>query len=528
VDRTELETMTGRKILQTAAMLLAIFAASFGIRIPQLKGPLRYYRELWLTSTVLIHLQIWHQEGIAQAHFAPIMTYPGAANKNIGNQYSHHMDAEGNYYYTSYAPGALYLPYAICEVFHIYPSATPLRVLNLLWHFICGVLIFLTLQLLLDQEHELLPIPALFGFVIYIFTPQTLWLQANIYFCDIFAQTLFIGGIYLLLRRVKGRSSATWWPLGFGVYLFLFVYCDWIGFTFACGAFLFSCLYRKRPSFRGVPLAIVAGVSLALAVTAWQYSSISGLRSFLDSATQRYLYRSGYTESAAFHLQIWSLVGWTRILIYYVRGFIPDCVLIAFLAVLKGKSRVLPPSREINATLFFTAVLPVLLHHVVFFNFTAVHDFSVLKAAPAFAILSGLLAGAVWRARSAQGFSDPLRQSLVLASLALFCTWGVRQYENLIGPDLPAYKTIGDSIAQNARPDEIVFVRYSDDFLAYYPDAVEEPLPAIVLYAHRNIAVWTDEESARQLAQKNGVSHAIVFAINSAGDAITEIRRLNL
>src|SRR5881394_4054016 len=178
-----------RSKLVVAATLAAIFALSVAARLPLLNKPLCHSSE-WLSSTVLRHLTIWHEVGISRAHFAPIMTYPGKANRNINNNASDLTDAEGNYYYTSYPPLAYYVPYAIFESLHLVPSVLALQVLNLALHLISGIFVYFILKALLKSESRVYP--AIFAFVFYIFSPETLWFQANVYMSDMFAQPLFI------------------------------------------------------------------------------------------------------------------------------------------------------------------------------------------------------------------------------------------------------------------------------------------------------------------------------------------------
>lgn len=137
-----------RKTLLTGVILIGIFGASVLVRLPQLRGPIRYRHEVCLTAIVLRHIEIWDKGGIIKYHFAPIMTYPGNANRHISNQESLRlqMDDRGNFYYTSYPPLSLYVVYAIIRVLHIHPDAVFLRGLNLLWEFICAVLIYLILN----------------------------------------------------------------------------------------------------------------------------------------------------------------------------------------------------------------------------------------------------------------------------------------------------------------------------------------------------------------------------------------------
>lgn len=102
------------------------------------------------------------------------------------------------------------------------------------------------------------------------------------------------------------------------------------------------------------------------------------------------------------------------------------------------------------------------------------------------------------------GAVKTIKTGIVLASLTLFCFFGVRQYESLVGPPDYGYEKVGEAISRNLQDDEVVFVEYAHGFEVRHPDAWEEPYPATMLYAHRNLAAWIDEKLARQIANQDG------------------------
>lgn len=500
-------------------MLVAIFSLSVLVRLPMLNRPLSHPRE-WLSATVLRHLEIWHEQGISRAHFAPITTYPGRANKNINNEALDHKDADGNYFYTSFPPLAYYVPYVIFETLHVYPAVLPLQIFNLALHFVSGLLIYFTVRLILNCENEAC-YPAVIAFAVYIFCPETLWLQANVYMSDIFAQVLFIGGIYLLLRWAKYGPSGILSYFSFSIFVFCFVYAEWLGVFFAISVGLYAWLNRRKPGMKGLQLAAALGTSAALVLTIWQYSSISGFHAFLVASQNRFLLRSGLGQQLDLNLHIWNLLGWLLILTYYLLAYAADFALLGLWAALKGKGRPLNLTPDVKMALLFSAVLPPLLHHLIFFNYTAAHEFSVLKGTPIIAIVAGLLAWQLWESRPGSRISSIFLRAFLWASLALCCLASIFEYRILTGPNVPAYKEIGDFIAKNSSPDEIVFAEYQQP-----SRDLGRPLPQIVLYAHRNIAVWQDENQARELARQNGVLNIVVFVINSTETGVTAIRRM--
>ena len=446
------------------------------------------------------------------------MTYPGQANKNINDEASEHVDHEGNYFYTSYPPLAYYLPYFIFEALHIYPAVLALQVFNLALHFISGVFIYLALKLLLNEETAF-SVPAIIGFAIYIFSPATLWFQSNVYMSDMLAQVWFTIGIYLLLRWAKYGPSGRWSYFVFGGFIFCFVYTEWLGVMFAASAALYSWLNRNRPGMRLLQMAIVIGAASAVVLTILQYARIDGLRAFLIVSERKFLFRSLGTN-AVLTRHVWQPRAWLSILVWELSGYLGPLILLMMWLAAKGKGRVFPISRELKMPLLLGALLTPVLHHLVFFNLTAFHDFTVLKDAPFLAILAGMLASTLWNTRTKADAVDFSSRILVSVSTFLICAVGVLQYTRLAGPALPGFKQIGDCINKNSGVQEIAFADYHH---AYF-----EPMPQAILYAHRNVAVWQDESEARMLAHKDGISKIVLFVIDPSANDVVEIRHMHL
>jgi energy-converting hydrogenase Eha subunit A len=500
---------------RNAAFLFAIFGISVLIRLPLLDKPLSHPRE-WLTATVLRHLEIWDQEGLAKAHFAPITTYPNAANKNINNEASEHKDAEGNFYYTSFPPLAYYAPYVAFKVLRVKPGVLPIQIFGLALHFLSGLFVYLSARRILGPTNS--TAPAVIAFIVYIFAPITLWLQANIYMSDIFAQVMFASGIYFWLRFSTSLSVRSWECIAFGVVVFAFVYSEWLGVLFALSVVLHAMITRDQPARFRLTLSAVFGTIAALGLTVWQYSQIAGFHTFYSSLHQRFALRSGLGQQDQLSFHPWQPLGWLFLVTYYALAYGADIVLIVLWASWSRRSG--STSRSVKSAIFFAAVLPVILHHLLLFNFTAAHEFSVLKAAPFLAIAAGLLVAKLW------GRPNPIwrmRPRVVVAtSLLLCCAACVWDYSLIVGPETSAYKTIGDFIAQNARPDEIVFAQYQRA-----TNKADRPLPQIVYYAHRNIAGWSGEAYARELSRTNGVPNIVVFVINPDETSVESMRRLS-
>ena len=138
----------------------------------------------------------------------------------------------------------------------------------------------------------------------------------------------------------------------------------------------------------------------AVALTAWQYSLINGWGTFYASSVNKFLFRSGLGH------QVGSAVASLEPACMAARGYVLRARLRCRfrpypLFVANSESRrngKTETSKARRQAIIFAALVPVILHHLIFFNFTANHWFSALKAAPIFAISAGLLVSTIWEA----------------------------------------------------------------------------------------------------------------------------------
>jgi hypothetical protein len=206
--RTKKSNVFWRK---TIWWLLALFALSVVIRIPNLNRPLSKHHE-FCTALTLIIVQSWTDEGIRARDFNPSTTFSLSADKFINNCSMDTMQRDGSFYYLSHPPLAYYVPYALFRILNINPGALELELINLLFEFITVVFIYLIIALLSNVEarKQMCGI-ALLASGIYLFLPVTLWFQSNVYMADMFVQNLWAPTLYIALKiflhRKRDRSS---------------------------------------------------------------------------------------------------------------------------------------------------------------------------------------------------------------------------------------------------------------------------------------------------------------------------------
>jgi hypothetical protein len=548
--------------LTLGAILVFLYIPAITIRAGELRRPLGDGQQ-WLTSTVLRTQQIWAAQGITTWRFLPVMSYPLVADKHIDNQASL-ADRRGNWFYTSYGPLAYIAPYLVTRAAGISPSAAFLGWFNMAIHFATALMLFLLVVEITRPRRLRDCVPAIVAFALYTWSPETLWFHSNPYMSDMFVQPLFAFGALLFVRALRAHGAAS--P-GIFFVTFAAVLTEWLGVMFAAALVFWFVLHRRDAAARNAALAASAGALLAVGMIVWHYSAIAGIDAFIEAARGKYSIRSGTSAQSAFTLA--DADGWRVLASTYWRGYWPVIAAIGIMALATRR----PSSREglggWTAPLFVTTVA-VLLHHAVFFDFTAEHPFSALKTAVPLSLAGALLTqrAFVERGEAARGPLAAILASIALAAIpsaqiatlarhgvvpgrlliaqlavilgiavaAFAATWrrgtgepvipiryalmivlltsvagSIAGYKALaVAARNGRYERLGTAIARNARSDEVVFI--SDARSSRYP-----ALPMTVLYARRNLAPWRGPDTALALMSRNGARSAVHFQFDSSG-----------
>jgi len=512
-------------------IILLLFALSIVFRLPILDRPLAGNHE-WLTSTVLRTLEIWNAEGAVNSHYLlPSMTYPGAANRFIPN-HANLISSNGETFYTSYPSLGYYAPYAIFTALGVGPTLPAMRIFCLLIHLVCVCLIYRFARCVFEQHK---PKEAEFGAVaaaaVYTLSSGTLWFHGNVYMSDMFAQPLFISGAmagYQLINRSKPRIR-DWCLLLFIV--FALTLTEWIGGLLAISLALAS--YRFNGMRRGTLMMVLAGTGFGLVVlvTVTHYSSIDGFDHLLGSFRTKY---EGYAPTAdstgtaaMLSPKRWLAVFWHYF--YSYAGF--ACTGFGVLALLFLRSRkylgqFIQEGLQNHSIILaiWLLGLPVLLHHLILFNWTASHSFSVLKTAPVLSLLLGLTI--VWSFAVKPSLQDRGRAIPIL--LALLFLFGVSTslflyYRSNRMKDLN-YLISGESIHRETSKDEMAFV--SVGRLTPRRGLYWLVHPQLVYYAKRNLAVWLDATEAGRIMNLAGIKQGVIYNLNTDWE-IESMRRFD-
>lgn len=360
------------------------------IRWPAITDPVQG-SHTWLSTHVIMTNQIWHSEGIGAYKFNPVYTYPAETNRNMRSLGSGLPDDQGNYYYVSYPPFSFYLSYLFFTVLLLKPNIVGLFILNILIQGLIAVLLYMLICVLFERKITgMLYTPALLASSLYIFSAQTLWCHVYMYFADTLVLLFWVA--YLLLSflifkrdRISSRGALTL----FFITNFLLIYTEWLGLFVSATLFMYA-LYRsaREPIYLRILLLIAGATLLALGLTLYQYAAIDGLEAFLDTSISKYADRNGINEHAFYFVKLQM----QRVLSYY--GHLPRANLMliaAFFALFlisKKKKNYLTAE---SGFLFALTLIPILLHHTIFLQFSSTHDFSTLKASIPFCLLLPIL-----------------------------------------------------------------------------------------------------------------------------------------
>lgn len=500
-------------------ILIVLFVISVVVRLPNINRPLGAHYE-WVSAHILITEQVWYEEGAWEHYFVPAMTYPGAANRNISND-ARMKNSEGIWYYTSGPPFIWIAPYLFFKVMGIYPDVLPLQVFCLIVHFVCALLIYLLVQELTPKRNAAIyQVPAFLASTVYLFTPASLWFHCNVY-SGVFLNIIFIiAGAYLFVRFLDGESGIGHY-IKMGVLAFFMFYTGYFGVFFFSVMGLYAIVYCDKKAAFKLICSITVGAFVGGTLFLIQYSTVDGFMSILEYLFGRYLFVSGTAEISDKGLHVYDLSAWWRVLHHYDKAYghiLLFSFVLSVVSISLGRDRLRVKLAGMDRRWIAVAlitVLPVLMEHVVLFNYTSVHGFSVMPMLVAISTFTGLglssLISKLETTRHKRELNGNIASILVVFALVVFVSVGEYRQQNANGHSL--YKTMGETIAKTAKSDEVVFLDAGGLFLNTHGDII----PHIVFYAHRNIAAWKDREAAEKLITLNGAARGVLFQFVKSG-----------
>ncbi len=487
----------------------------------------------WHSSTVVRHMMTWYEEGALTHHFAPPVTFPGTANRHINNHSSiedgrlGYQSDEGVYYYVSYPPFGYMAPYLTFLAFGVEPSVLALRIFNVVTQILCAGLLFVLMYGITRNT-----LASVGAYCLYLFTGISLFMHFANYMSDMFVQVFFIAlGLlfYEIISRKRAIRADWMYYTAFTAVFCAMVYTEWLGICVAGFLFLYGIYARKE--VYGIPFIVLSVTvpSVMLMLMFVQYASVADLGTFLSVMADRYAL--GYHKSTLGEpvstpmrfVQILAHYGkwyWMHITVVLISGLV-----LFFRKEIHSFLRSLSVPNTLAILLFFG--VPVLLHHVLFFNWTAykIHFYSVLKTAPFFALVIPLAFMHI-----AHTYKGKLSTAVLILCMGIIFGGSLGTYayhmRTQAGADNIEYCTLGTEFKKRSHPDEVIFIAPATQD----GDFNEIMSSVIVLCAERNFTMYRGPESAFELMRKNDTTKGIIFYIEHShkGVAFVGQERISL
>lgn len=488
-------------------LLVFIFLISVAVRIPVINNHLSLHHG-WISAHTLLTLQTWNEKGILNFHSAPVYTPQNEGDKFIP-ALAGVIDAKGDAYYVSYPPLGFYAPYFFMNVFFLEPNILSLIIFNLLLHFLSALFIYKIVKRLLRNN----PSPefaSIIAFIIYLFTPATLWFQSNAYFVDMLEQFLWILTFFVTLKLNEESSQKN--VSLFSFLLFACCYTEWLGFFYALIAFIyFGIKSLRQKQFPAISLICVAVVFLSFGLFVWQYSQISGLHSLIENLTDKYKTRSGFygETTSEFGLSINNPASFLRLWNNYLDNYLNLIILLPLITLtyIFIRNKIQPQNNSWLLVCLFL-VVPVLLHHIIFFNFTSLHDFSVLKTAVPLSVISSLMIAVI-----ANHFSRKLFLFISSGAMLLYSAIGIKEFYSVYHsyPLTDSCEKLAACISRNVKTDEAIFINGEYPLIS----------PMTYYYSHRLLTHANDSEEAKNLLVKYHRLRGVYIECDGNGNCLT-------
>ena len=383
-------------IRKTLPFLLFAFALSILARWPQL-SQVSVDPIVDATTTVCTIHQHWETEKLNTLNCLPVVFLPQETPLH-GEKMNNGIitDDAGNGIYIAHPPFSYYAPYAIFKLLSVSSGLFPLRVFHLFLHFISGLFVYLIVSLLsFKRGRSMLHFPSFVAYLIYIFLPSTLWFQGIVYTPDTAYMTLFVIGVYTVLKLIiRDKFTHPKYLFFYTLTLLLMTYTSWLGYFFGGGVLVYSLLHLQH-NRRHIPLILLTLISFLIAfrMTVWQYAQPAGYLTLAQEWLNLYWTQgsvSGQRENL--FVFIFSYFLWLKHILYnYIIYYFPlylGGLYGIWIAVTRKKLRIVFSD---NAFRFiWLSVTPVILMHIFLMAYSA-HAFTILYGALFFSVVSGIL-----------------------------------------------------------------------------------------------------------------------------------------
>ncbi len=484
------ERMVDKKIV----VISLIFLISVFIRIPNLNRPVSKHHE-FNTAFFLIPMEIWKKEGIAHHGFLPPYNYPNDNDKFIAEPIGiEEGNKHGTYYYLSFPSLSYVAPYAVFSALHLDPTPLNLQLFNLLLHFIICVLLFRLFNTFFSYFSSLT------GVGCYLFSPGTLWFHGNGYTHHIFAIFPLVVVLFYLVRIIDSTKQRTVDYIMYSTFLFFLFLTEWISVLFVLTLIASFVLLRNVHATRKVVVYSVLPALLAGGVILVQHSYYFNIKQYINYQLNRVSHRSTFVnDDFGLWEQIFAWMKWT------VVSYGPWIILIAALGglYLMRSGKRIPPLPVTGKQLFLVLLVPPLLYHILFMEFTVSHDYSVIMDGLFWSFMLAWLSSLLHLTRKRMLL---LTGAVIVVSIAQYYFINRPGIYNQNGDLYSIYMDIGERIKNTSTPEETIFVTGFDQ-------SVNPNNPQIMYYAKRNFKPVRDMAEAQKYMRDHHRSQGKLYVL---------------
>lgn len=436
------------------AAVLVLFTVSVFIKLPHLNRPLSKHHE-FNPAIVLVCIDTWNQNGgPSYTGYAPVFNYSNEGDLYLPINKGMVHDAKGNSIYISFGSGFFLYPYYFFKVSGLPATPLSLQVFTLLLCLISAFLVFSIAAQLLNENHSTGYSGSLVTVFIFLFNPAVLWYFGNGYDHEIMTYPFFLAAVNMFIGFVKSDQKISNRKLFlYSVIILAGVFCDWL-MLFWCAVTVVYAMLNYRQYRKWAPY--IFWVSFAVLISAAMVFSV-----FVN-----YIGSSEYFTNLISRLQkrtvagtdLHGIITYTKaILIHYFTSYFPVFLMLVLFAFFNREKLNLHHLQLHRQLVVLCSIIGLtgLLHHIVFMNFSAVHEFSVIKSS----LFLSLCCGGLIK-------STDISRSLKTGLLLGFSVLCVLQFYYINPPGKHSWngdrydssKQIGEVIKRNAEPGEVVFV----------------------------------------------------------------------
>jgi hypothetical protein len=339
-------------------LLLLLFLVL--LRLPSINRPVSKHHE-FNTAVILINTESWDQaEGGKAFNYTPLLNYQGSSNHPL--EKGAHLDAKGNHVYLSFGAGWYVLPWFVFKSFSLSFTPLNLRILSIIAGLLTVLLLYRLIWVATADKRIAFSSTAIFSLL-----PAPLW-YCGIGYVTTAIMLPFVIGMLLAWQKIeKSRDIRKTLPIaqliGCGL---ITCYFDWSGVFLLASFGLWSLLnsFKNRNFLIVAILSFIAAISGVLLVL-WQFASYLGWEQVLSYWKSRFTDRSsGNGEMPFFTMVLY--IGKN-----IITGFLPLAIVIYF-----GFKKSTYKTIHLKASWTFWALAAALFYNLLFFNWSALHEFA--------------------------------------------------------------------------------------------------------------------------------------------------------